>query len=163
LRLHIEAGKPVQPTRITSSCSRFPAVASSVAGRIYHAPLVSRLCGIVTAGLQVGNAVLIVALKSHRDRLVQALSESGVDVRKHARQSRFVMYDAEETLATFMHKNKLRRDLFRQSVGRLLREARNNSRSSDRGLTVFGEMVAVLWKQGRKKQHSNSRPCGMKR
>jgi hypothetical protein len=113
--------------------------------------LISRLCGIVASALQIGNAVLIVATKPHREDLIQAVSGAGVDVRKHARQFRFAMYDAEQTLGTFMRNNRPSPHLFRQSVGRLLKETRSNSRSKENGLTVFGEMVAVLWEQGRKK------------
>ena len=113
--------------------------------------LVSRLCGIVTSALQIGNSVLIVAMRAHREDLIQALSSVGVDVRKHARQLRFAMYDAEETLATFMRHDRPKRALFKQSIGRLLKDARRSSRSKDNGLTVFGEMVAVLWDQGKKK------------
>jgi MEDS: MEthanogen/methylotroph, DcmR Sensory domain len=116
-----------------------------------NAALVSRLCGIVKSALQIGNAVLIVGIKDHREDLVQALSSCGVNVREQARQRHFAMYDAEETLATFMRNHRPRRDLFMRSVGKLLRVAKTNSRSKDKGLTVFGEMVAVLWEQGKKK------------
>jgi len=60
------------------------------------------------------------------------------------------MYDAEETLATFMVNDSPDRNLFMRSVGALLSDARNSSLSHNVGLTVFGEMVAVLWQQGRK-------------
>lgn len=115
-----------------------------------HTDLVSRLCGIVGSALRIGDAVLIVATKPHRDGLVKALGEASIDVREHARQRRFTMFDAEETLTTFMRNGRPKRNLFMRSIGGLLREARNSSKSKDIGLTVFGEMVAVLWKQGNK-------------
>jgi hypothetical protein len=115
-----------------------------------HSALIKRLCGIVSSGLQVGNSVLIVATASHRDDLVKELNDAGADVRQHAREGRFVMYDAKETLATFMLNGKPDRDLFMKSVGTLLNTAKQKARSKDQGLTVFGEMVAVLWDQGQK-------------
>lgn len=115
-----------------------------------HSALVKRLCGIVSSGLKVGNSVLIVATPSHRNALVKELTDADVEVREHAREGRFTMYDAEETLATFMVNGCPDRVRFDQSVGKLLSEAREKARSKDRGLTVFGEMVAVLWEQGNK-------------
>jgi hypothetical protein len=115
-----------------------------------HSALIKRLCGIVASGLQIGNSVLIVATASHRDHLVQELTDAGVDVPQQARQGLFAMYDAKEILSTFMVKGRPDHKLFRQSVGKLLCEAQAKARSKDGGLTVFGEMVAVLWEQGNK-------------
>jgi len=115
-----------------------------------HSALIKRLCGIVSSGLQIGNSVLIVATASHRDDLVRELTDAGVDVRQIARDGRFIQYDAKDTLATFMVNDRPDRDLFTQSVGGLLKTAKEQARSKDQGLTVFGEMVAVLWEQGKK-------------
>jgi KaiC/GvpD/RAD55 family RecA-like ATPase len=105
---------------------------------------------VVSSGLKIGNSVLIVATAQHRDQLVKELLDAGVDVPQHARDGRFCMYDAEETLATFMLNGRPDRSLFMQSVGNLLNQARQKARSKDRGLTVFGEMVALLWEHGNK-------------
>src|SRR5579859_7608700 len=106
-----------------------------------HSALIKRLCGIVSSGLQIGNSVLIVATASHRDDLVRELTDAGVDVRQIARDGRFIQYDAKDTLATFMVNDRPDRDLFTQSVGGLLKTAKEQARSKDQGLTVFGEMV----------------------
>jgi len=112
--------------------------------------LIGRLCGIIASGLQLGDSVLIVASAAHREALVKKLEKAGVDVRSTAREGRFSMVDAKQTLATFMRKGSPDRDLFMKSVGRLLATAKASARSKDRGLTVFGEMVAVLWDEGKK-------------
>ena len=111
--------------------------------------LIGRLCGIVASGLQSGNSVLIVATAAHRDQLVAQLDKAGVDVRAVARDGRFTMIDAKETLATFMRNGMPIRGLFMASVGGLLVEAKKAARSKDQGLTVFGEMVALLWDEGK--------------
>lgn len=115
-----------------------------------HSALISRLCGIVKSGLDIGNSVLIVATPAHREELVRQLRNSGVEVPAHARDGRFAMYDAKETLAAFMVNGHPDARLFAASVGRLLEDAKKKARSSEKGLTVFGEMVAVLWEDGRK-------------
>jgi hypothetical protein len=115
-----------------------------------HSALISRLCGIVTSGLRSGNAVLVVATATHRQQLVKELESAGVEVRKVAREGRFIMLDAKETLTGFMVNGKPDRDLFMSTVGNLLTQAKKAARSQDKGLTVFGEMVAVLWDDGQK-------------
>ena len=115
-----------------------------------HSVLIDRLCGIVSSGLRVGNSILIVATSEHRVQLVSDLREMGVDVREAARDGRFMMFDARGTLDTFMVNGLPDRDLFYQNVGHLLLEAKKKAVSKDQGLTVYGEMVAVLWDEGNK-------------
>lgn len=115
-----------------------------------HSALIKRLCGIVSSGLKVGNAVLIVATASHRNELTTELTDAGIDVRRHAREGRFSMYDAHKLLDEFMTHGKLDPELFAMSVGKMLSDARAQARSKDKGLTVFGEMVSVLWEEGKK-------------
>jgi hypothetical protein len=115
-----------------------------------HAALIQRLCGITASGLRAGNSVLIVATAAHRLQLVKELKDTGIDVRSTARDGRFVMFDAKETLSTFMVDDMPDADRFEKSVGELLVEAKKRAVSKDQGLTVFGEMVAVLWDEGKR-------------
>jgi hypothetical protein len=112
--------------------------------------LISRLCGIVSSSLQLGDAVLIVATAEHREQLVKALRQAGVNVRERAREGRYTMVDAEEMLATFMVGDMPDVERFAASIGTVLAGARKAARSKGQGLMVFGEMVAVLWDQGKK-------------
>jgi len=115
-----------------------------------HSSLIKRLCGIVVSGLQIGDSVLTVATQEHRDQLIRELTDAGVNIRQHAREGRFTMVDAKATLRAFMVRGRPDALLFRESVGKLLEDARKSARSKDAGLTVFGEMVAVLWEEGKK-------------
>lgn len=112
--------------------------------------LIERLRGIVASGLQIGNSILIVATAAHRKQLLMALDKLDVDVRRHARAGRFTMFDAQETLDGFMVNGMPDRELFLATVGNLLADAKKAALSNDHGLTVFGEMVAVLWDAGNK-------------
>lgn len=116
-----------------------------------HEALIERLRGIVASGLEMGNAIIIVATADHRRQLVKALEKRGVDVRAAENAGRFIPCDASETLDTFMVKGMPDRKRFMQSVGSLLNEAKLAARGAGQGLTVFGEMVAVLWEQGNQK------------
>ncbi len=115
-----------------------------------HNSLIDRLCGIVSSGLVIGNSVLIVCTEEHRKQLVGELERLEIDVRDYARRGRFSMCDASEMLAMFMVDGLPEADRFLSSVGRLLLDAKKAARSKDQGLTVFGEMVAVLWEKGNK-------------
>ncbi len=116
-----------------------------------HQALIDRLCGVVSSALLVGNSVLIVATKEHRELLTKCLGRLGVNVRQYAREDRFTMCDAEAMLSKFMVKGMPDSKLFQSSVGKLLMEVKRAAKSKDMGLTVFGEMVAVLWDKGNKK------------
>ena len=110
--------------------------------------LIERLCGIVNSGLQVGNSIVIVATAEHRQELVKQLDKARINIRPHVRHGRFAMFDAAEILETFMVNGRPDRLRFTTSVGRLLAEAKKSARSGKRELTVFGEMVALLWEAG---------------
>ncbi len=112
--------------------------------------LISRLCGIVAASLKIGDSVVIVATADHRGELIKQLQNSGMEVRSHARDGRYTMFDAHEMLASFMRNGLPDRDRFIVSMGKILAEGRKAARSRTQGLTVFGEMVSVLWDEGKK-------------
>src|SRR5690348_11508351 len=90
--------------------------------------LITRLCGITGSALKVGSSVLIVARPEVRDGLVHELAQGGIDVRDHAREGRFSMYDAGAMLAQFMAEGRPDPDLFSQSIGSALKEARKASK-----------------------------------
>jgi len=114
-----------------------------------HSSLISRLCGITSSSLHVGDSVLVVARAETRNRLVEELRSSGVDVRRHARERRFVMVDASEALSTFMMDGSPDPVLFKASIRRMLADSQKRARSAGQCLTVYGEMVAVLWEEGK--------------
>jgi KaiC/GvpD/RAD55 family RecA-like ATPase len=112
--------------------------------------LITRLCGIFASSLRMGDSALIVATAEHREQLVKALADTGIDVRTCARDGRYIMADANDTLAEFMRNGMPDPILFQTSVGDLITSAYQHARSSNRRVTVFGEMVAILWDKGEK-------------
>jgi hypothetical protein len=110
--------------------------------------LVNRLCAITSASLRVGDAVLIVATADHREQLVHGLKDTGINLAECVREGRYTMLDAREALSTFMHEGMPDRKRFMESMGSTVDAVRRRSRN--RGLTVFGEMVSILWHAGKK-------------
>ena len=111
--------------------------------------LIARLHNIIVSSLQGGSSALIVATDEHRAQLTAAVDESGPSIKKLAKQ-RLQMLDANETLAKFMVNGHPSDRRFRESVGNVIMDARLAAKNAHRGLTVFGEMVAILWAEGNK-------------
>lgn len=110
--------------------------------------LVVRLCSIISSAIETGNSVLIVATEEHRRQLTAALEKRNSNLRGLEVDGRLNFFDAEETLSLFMVNGLPDRDLFLASVGELVNAAKLTAWNTHRGLTVFGEMVAVLWERG---------------
>jgi len=115
-----------------------------------HDSLIDRLTGVVYSGLLIGDSVLMVCTEDHRLKLVKALDRLEMDVREYARKGRFTICDANELLAMFMTDGLPDARRFTSLVGELVLEAKKAARSKDQSVTVFGEMVAVLWEAGNK-------------
>jgi hypothetical protein len=114
------------------------------------ASLIARLSEINATSMRLLDSALIIATAAHRERLISALEDVGVDARSCARDGRYTMFDARQLLLTFMRDGMPDSDLFRQSIGSVLLDARRRADSRSQGLIAFGEMVALLWQDGNK-------------
>lgn len=114
------------------------------------ASLIQRLGGIVSSALEHAQGVLLVITPEHRQQLGEMLLAAGVNVRGAQIDSQLGIYDANKMLAQFMTDGLPDPDLFFQTVGRIVASARLDAQLVSRNLTVFGEMVSVLWEQGNK-------------
>lgn len=110
--------------------------------------LILRLQSIVTSALDAGNSILIVATEEHRRLLTSRLEDWGGDLRGLVQDGRLNMHDAREILAKFMIKGLPDRQRFLQSIGTLVWTVKEAAWNAHRGVTVFGEMVALLWEDG---------------
>src|SRR5689334_23489118 len=107
--------------------------------------LIARLHNIIVSSLEGGSSVLIVASPEHRAQLTTSVAGSQMEGEG---KGNLLMFDAEETLSKFMVNGHPSDRRFRESVGKLITDARLAAKNEHRGLTVFGEMVAILWKEG---------------
>jgi hypothetical protein len=129
--------------------SRTPAVHSVQFYDLQH-ELIDRLSGIISSGLVVGNSVFVIVTKAHRAALLDSLTRLEIDVRDYARSGKFAMYDANEMLDSFIVDGVPDRRLFNRTVGKIVEGAKQTAASDEVRVTVFGEMVAVLWEEGNK-------------
>lgn len=110
--------------------------------------LIQRLRGIVVSSVDVGNSVLIVATRDHREKLVAALEGEGVNVSGLELERRIILQDAQGLLGRILVNGSPSRTAFADVIGDLICTLRQSTWSPDRGVTVFGEMVALLCEQG---------------
>jgi PAS domain S-box-containing protein len=110
--------------------------------------LLEDLNGFIGAALAVGNSAVIVATRIHREGLSRLLNTQGIDVALATKQGRYLALDAYETLAKFMVNDLPDETLFSKLIGSVLSLARTASQN-DAPPAVFGEMVALLWQDGK--------------
>ena len=109
--------------------------------------LVDSVCRFLLAGVESGAPAVVVVTAEHRCRITRELEERGADVAVLEQCGQLIIRDAEETLASFMAGDLPSVERFDVVVGRLVDEVA--SLYPDRTIRVFGEMVDLLWAQGR--------------
>ena len=98
-------------------------------------------------GLTAGQPAVVIATAPHRVEILTALAERLIDIESARRLGDLVLLDADETLATFMVNGVPDPALFRRTVGAVLRDAARGREQTP--VRAYGEMVDVLWKQGK--------------
>lgn len=101
--------------------------------------------GYVAAGIRGGDAIIVIATPEHRATLEQRLAEGGFDVQTAARRGQYIALDARATLERFVVDGWPDELRFRALIGDLVATAREHYPS----VRAFGEMVGLLWQQGR--------------
>jgi len=101
------------------------------------------LTGFVTAGINKKESVIIIATDTHLKALQQKITSLGVQVDDLIKDQLYIPLDAETVLSKFMVNGWPDETLFNNTVSAVLAMAKDKTR-----VRAFGEMVAVLWKQG---------------
>lgn len=115
--------------------------------QIYEDPEVflNLLEGFVAGGIAVGDCVIVLAQAAHLRALEERLSLHGYDLAALSAQDQYIALDAEQTLAQFMVNDWPDYHLFMETINALFQRAHLKKRN----VRAFGEMVAVLWSQGK--------------
>lgn len=107
---------------------------------------VSRFIG---TALGAGDSAIVIATEPHRLEIHRRLRARGFDPAQTIEQGRYIAVDAAETLAKFMRRGRPNAKLFEQVVGSLMDHARLSAEGPASRVVAFGEMVALLWEEGR--------------
>jgi PAS domain S-box-containing protein len=114
--------------------------------------LLDGLSGFVGAALGAGDAAIVIATEAHRQQLDHRLEARGLDVHLAKAEGRFVVLDALRTLAKFTVNGALIPKLFRKTMAPVIEHATKACVSDSPRIAAFGEMVALLWAQGKAEQ-----------
>jgi len=106
----------------------------------------SRYIGIALGG---GDVAIVIATREHRDGLARVLKSRGLDVSAALKTGRYVSLEAAETLSTFLVDGWPDTTLFTKVIGDLIAGTKARSGGENQRIAVFGEMVSVLWLQGK--------------
>ena len=108
------------------------------------------LCGIVAKfiieGLHAGQPAVAIVTSEHRGMLLDLLDERGAAVGTILDNGTLRLFDAEETLAEFMHGASPDPARFRRAVQPVLASAAKAR--PDAVVRAYGEMVDILWQRG---------------
>jgi hypothetical protein len=96
----------------------------------------------VSVGIGRGDAAIVIAEREHLEAFEAALGRV-VDLGRARARGAYVSLDADETLASFMEDGMPDAARFEAVVG----DAIARAAAGGRRVRLFGEMVAVLWRQ----------------
>jgi signal transduction histidine kinase len=111
--------------------------------------LLDELSRFIGTALGAGDAAVVIATKEHRDGLAQRLKAWGLDTAKAVAQGRYFTLDAAETLAKITLGGQPDAVRFAEVVGGVIARATAATEGEPRRVAAFGEMVALLWAEGK--------------
>jgi len=111
--------------------------------------LIEEVSRFIGSALGAGDAAVVIATQAHQDELAQRLEARGVDVTLAGKQRRYVTLDAAETLAKLLVNDWPDGRRFAEVVGKAIERAQTTMRGKQRQVAAFGEMVALLWAEGK--------------
>lgn len=111
--------------------------------------LIDELSRFVGATLGAGDAAIVIGTKAHRDGLAQLLNARGVDLFSAINQGRYVSVDAADTLSKFTLDGWPDAERFAEIMGSVIARAAAAAQGEQHQVAAFGEMVALLWAQGK--------------
>jgi hypothetical protein len=103
----------------------------------------------IEAGLNAGNAVIVIATQSHRNQLLARLQAQGLSIGAAIDQGRYIPLDVVDTLATFMVNDLPDPVRFQKTASDLLDAAAKMVQGNRSRVSACGECAPFLWAQGK--------------
>lgn len=110
--------------------------------------LLNGLAASLGGALKSGESVVAVMTKPHQTGLLKRLSSQDINTAEAIKRGKLTVLDASDMLKKFMSSNGPNRQRFLWEIGSVLRKAELAAEVKHKRVVVFGEMVAVLWKEG---------------
>ena len=100
--------------------------------------------GFTGTGFLANDSVVIIATSTHLDALNARLRSQGFDLNALIRADQYIPIDAEDLLSVFLVDGWIDEQIFNSFINDIIKRAKQRNGK----VRAFGEMVAVLWKQG---------------
>lgn len=111
--------------------------------------LVESLAQFIWMALNAGNAAIVVATESHRERVFSRLQAYGLDIGSVIEQGRFIALDAANAVSMFVRNDLLDPELFLRVADNLITTAsRSPAGGLARRVALCGECDPPLWTLG---------------
>ena len=111
------------------------------------AALFTTVAGFLSEGLVAGQPAVVIATESHTESILEHLAARFIDVDRAKHIGDLIILDADSTLATFMKDDAPDSTCFKRHVGDVIAQALGGRVRTP--VRAYGEMVDVLWKQGK--------------
>ena len=111
--------------------------------------LLHELESYIGKALTWGSSAIIIATSAHLDNLSHKLKAQRIDVDRAKAENRYIGLDATDVLAKFMVDGRPDPTLFATTIGEVIARAAAASLDENRRVVAFGEMVALLWAEGK--------------
>lgn len=108
--------------------------------------LVHAVASYVAQGFVQGHSAVLILTPEHRAAVEQKLADGGADPVEYQSRGLYYAFDAAETLSCFMVNGQPNARRFRATIEPLVEVAAKHAPA----VRAFGEMVALLWEQGKK-------------
>ena len=142
----MDGNTPNQKTQATGAATPQPSPCGHLV-QFYSDPsrFLDTLEGFIAAGLDAGEAVVVIATSSHLHALEARLQARGQDLVAARNDNRYLPIGAEDALARFMVDGWPDAARFNLMLSDVLLRARGRG---NRTVRAFGEMVVLLWAGG---------------
>ena len=111
--------------------------------------LIEELTRLIGTSLVSGDAAIVVATKPHREALERSLAARGLNTDSATAEGRYVALDVAEVLAQIMRGQMPDPEQFATILGGTIAKAQAASIAAEPCTVIFGEMVAILWTEGK--------------
>jgi PAS domain S-box-containing protein len=111
--------------------------------------LLEGLGRFIGTALHHGSSAVVIATQAHNENLSAKLKDLGIDVAAAIGEGRLQIFEAGEVLSRFETNGQIDAIRFFDIVGGVISKASAASRDENRQVVAFGEMVALLWAEGK--------------
>jgi PAS domain S-box-containing protein len=114
--------------------------------------LTDEIQDFVGTALSSGGSAIVIGTKAHNEVILRKLRNNGVNLGEFAARGQYQALDASEVLSRFLVDGKIDELRFYETIGSVVARGITSARQSNKRVVAFGEMVALLWAEGKKEE-----------